>query len=410
MSSDLLRYWPLNPNVTYLNHGSFGACPWPVLRAQSELRARLEREPVQFMDFELEGLLDTSRAALAAFVGAQPDDLAFVPNASTGVNTVLRSLELQPGDEILTTDHEYNACLNAIRFVCERSGAKPVVASVPLPLASPAEVVEAILARATERTRLALVSHITSPTAIVFPVDRIVARLAERGIDTFVDGAHAPGMVPLDLDALGAAYYTGNAHKWLCAPKGSGFLHVRRDRQPALRPLVISHGANSPRTDRSFFRLEHDWTGTGDPTPYLSIPVALEFMAGLLAGGWPEIFARNRDLALDGRRRLEAHLQNPQPLAPDDMIGSMAAIEISAAATPVASSRAPDADDSRTRPPDPLRDALLTERSIEVPVYTWPHLPADDARPRRVVRISAQVYNSVDDYERLADALTTAGA
>ena len=289
MNHDLLRYWPLDPDVTYLNHGSFGACPWPVLRVQDEWRARLEREPVQFMDTELEGQLDRARARLAEFLNADPDGLAFVANATTGVNTVLRSLEFAAGDEILTTDHEYNACLNTIRYVADRSGAAAVVANIPFPLESAQQVVDAIVERVTERTKLAVISHITSPTGLVFPAAQIVAALAQRGVDTLVDGAHTPGMLALDIGAINAAYYTGNAHKWLCTPKGAAFLHVRADRQERIRPLVISHGANSPRGDRSLYRLEADWGGTADPTAFLTIPAALDFMAGLLPGGWAEL-------------------------------------------------------------------------------------------------------------------------
>jgi isopenicillin-N epimerase len=410
MNPEFLRYWPLDPDVTYLNHGALGACPWPVLNAQSEWRARMEAEPVRFMDTELEGHLDRARAALGEFLGANPDDLVFVPNATTGVNTVLRSLDFAAGDEILATDHEYNACLNAARFVSARAGARTVVANVPLPVDSPADIVEAILARATPRTRLALVSHVTSPTGLVFPIAEIVRRLSELGIDTLVDGAHTPGMVPLDLDTLGAAYYTGNAHKWLCTPKGSAFLHVRRDRQPRIRPLVLSHGANSPRRDRSLFRLDFDWGGTGDPTPYLSIPAALEFMSGLLPGKWSGLQAANRALALEGRRRLLEVLGTDQPLAPDEMIGSIAAVELPAHAAPLAPERAPGVDDDATYALDPLHDALLRDHSIEVPTYPWPHTPAEraaSASRHRLLRISAQIYNSVEDYNRLAAALAS---
>src|SRR5688500_7759821 len=283
-AADLARHWLLDPSVTFLNHGSYGACPRPVLDAQAEWRERMEREPVRFMGQELEGLLDAALARVAAFLGAQPEDLAFVPNATTAINTVLRSHELGPADEILTTDHEYNACLNAIDEVCRVRGGRMVVARVPFPLASAGEVVDAIAGAVSPRTRLAVISHVTSPTGLIFPIERLISTLADRGVDTLIDGAHAPGMVPLDLDAVGAAYYAGNAHKWLCAPKGTGFLHVRRDRQAGVRPLVISHGANSPRTDRSRFRLELDWVGTADVTGYLAIPAALDFVGSLLPG------------------------------------------------------------------------------------------------------------------------------
>jgi isopenicillin-N epimerase len=407
VNSDLARYWALDPEITYLNHGSFGACPLPVLAAQSELRARLEREPVRFLANELDGRLATARGRLAEFMGAQPDDLAFLPNATTGINTVLRSLEFQPGDEVLSTDHEYNACLNAIRFVAGRSGARLVEARVPFPVDDPGAVVDAIMGCATERTRLAVISHVTSATALIFPIERVVAALAERGIDTLVDGAHAPGMLPLDIDRLGAAYYAGNAHKWLCAPKGAGFLHVRADRQAGIRPLVISHGANAPRHGASLFRLEFDWLGTADPTPYLALPAALDFMATLLPGGWREVMRTNHELALGGWELVRRAIGG-EPVAPPEMIGSMAALVVPVDLEPRRPAPDADAELDSTLSPDPLGERLLEDFAIEVPVYAWPPTRATDRPSVRLLRVSAQLYNSRGDYGRLADALTAA--
>jgi isopenicillin-N epimerase len=409
----LVRYWPLDPAITFLNHGSFGSCPWPVLHAQSEWRARMEREPVRFLFTELEGHLDHARARLGEFLGADPDDLAFLPNATAGVNTVLESLDLQAGDEILATDHDYNACLNAIRFVTQRAGARAVVARVPFPVASEDEVVDAILAAATPRTRLAVISHITSPTALVFPIERIVAALAAQGIDTLVDGAHA-GMVPTNLTTLGAAYYTGNAHKWMCTPKGAAFLYVRGDRQASIRPLVISHGANASRTDRSRFRIEFDWTGTADPSPFLSIPDALDFFDALVPGGLMAASALNRQTVLIGRRNLLDKFPQPEP-APESMIGSMASIELPPDLPPQILDVPPSAPPSATWPLDPLHDHLLEAYAIEVPTFTWPHTPdeASESRPpgrRRLLRISAQLYNDAAQYERLAGVLSELAA
>lgn len=288
-------FWSLDPAITFLNHGSYGACPLPVLEAQQRLREQLEREPLRFFMREYEALLDTARSQLAAFVGAEVDELAFVPNATTGVNSVLRSLPFTPSDEILTTNQEYNACRNALNFIASRTGAKVVVATVPFPLESPNQVVEAVMERVSPRTRLALLDHVTSQTALIFPIQELVNKLAARGVDTLVDGAHAPGMVPLNLHEIGATYYTGNCHKWLCAPKGAGFLYVRRDRQSAIRPLTISHGANSRRTDKSRFQLEFDWTGTDDPTAYLCVPEAIQFLGSLLPGGWSQLMQNNQN-------------------------------------------------------------------------------------------------------------------
>jgi isopenicillin-N epimerase len=408
VNPDLVHHWPLDPDVTYLNHGSLGACPWPVLRAQDEWRTRLERGPVQFMDYEMEAHLDRAREHLGEFLGARGDDLVFVPNATAGLNSVLRSLRFEPDDEILSDDHEYNACLNANRFVAERTGARLVVANVPLPVSSPDQVVDAILERVTPKTRLAVISHVTSPTALVFPVAQVVAELAERGIDALIDGAHAPGMLPLDLDALGAAYYTGNCHKWLCAPKGSGFLHVRRDRQERIHPLSTSHGPNSPRRDRSRFRLEFDWTGTADPTPFLSVPAALDFIGGLVPGGWPEVMRRNHELAMFGLGRLREGV-GATSLGPEAMLGSMAAVELPPGIAPEPAQATADDDGSTTRSLDPLRNALYRDHAIEVPVFPWPHTSAEGPA-RRLLRVSAQLYNSPEDYERLSGVLAGAAA
>jgi len=388
VASELARHWNLDPQVEFLNHGSFGACPRPVLEAQQELRARLERQPVLFLSRELEGRLDEARGALAQFVGADPDDLAFVPNATSGVNTVVRSLRLSPGDELLTTDHAYNACRNALRSL-EPSGVRVVTASVPWPGTTPGAVVDAVLAAVTPRTRLALLDHVTSPTGLVFPIEQLVRALAERGVDSLIDGAHAPGMLPLHLGRLGAAYYTGNCHKWVCTPKGSAFLHVRRDRQDRVLPLVVSHGFNSPRTDRSRFRLLFDWGGTMDPTPWLCIPDAIRFLGSLLPGGWPALMRRNRELALAGRALLCAAVGVPEP-APAEMIATLASIPLPDTTSPASGSMH-----------DALQAIVYERHRIEVPIFAFP------AHPRRLVRISAQAYNSLAQMELLARALRT---
>jgi isopenicillin-N epimerase len=382
--------WLLDPEIAFLNHGSFGACPKKVLEYQRELRDSLEREPITFLVREFEARLDAARASAAAFLGANASDVVFVPNATGGINTVLRSLDFESGDELLVTNHEYNASRNVLDFAAARSGAKVVVAPIPFPIRTEEEVLTAILERVTRRTRFALIDHVTSQTAMVLPLERIVRELESRGIRTLVDGAHAPGMVPVNLKEIGASYYTGNCHKWMCAPKTAAILHVRPDFQKEIRPLIISHGANSSRTDRSRFLLEFGWMGTGDPSAALSVPTAIEYLGSLTEEGWAGIMARNRALALAARKSLCEALQIEEP-CPEAMIGSMASVPIPDAAT--------------TTPPksplylDELQERLFSEFKIEVPVIPWP------APPERLLRVSAQLYNSLPQYQRLAEVL-----
>ena len=366
----LFRHWSLNPAIHFLNHGSFGACPIPVQKRQQELRDSLERDPVRFLARDLEYLLDEARRELASFVGAAPDGLAFVSNVTAGINAVLRSLRFSPGDQLVTTSHEYNASRNALsEFVAHLWAAEVVVADIPFPISSDEQVVDAIAGCLTSRTKLVLVDHVTSQTALVLPIARIVTAMESRGIEVLVDGAHAPGMVPINLEALGASYYAANLHKWVCAPKGSGFLYVRQDKRGKVRPTSISHGANSPRTDRSRYLIEFDWTGTGDPTPWLTVPEALRFV-GSLAGGWDGVRHANHALALTARDRICAALEIEKP-APDDMIGSMTSIPL------------PHGTKSPAPPLyiDPLQERLLSEFSIEVPVFPFPRDPAECCGP-----------------------------
>ncbi len=375
-AENLSSLWALDPSVLYLNHGSFGACPRTVMQAQAALRLEMEREPVDFLDGTLPARLQAARCEVADFLGSNPANLVFVSNATTAVNAVLRSLPFEPHDELLITSHTYAACRKAAEYVASRTGARIVVAPLPFPLSGEEEIVAAILAHASARTRLALIDHVTSPTALVLPVARLVREFHARGIDTLVDGAHAPGMVPIGLEELGAAYYTGNAHKWLCAPKGAAFLHVRRDRQSGIHPLVVSHGYPGG------FHAEFDWVGTCDPTPWLCIPESLRLMGSLLPGGWPAVMARNRALALQARRLLMDSLGIESP-CPEPMIGSMASLPLPPGAEGSPASRL----DSRG-----LHD-WFRERGVE----TWL-----SAEPLRVLRISAQLYNDMDQFRRLA--------
>ena len=380
--------WALDPTVTMLNHGSFGACPRAVLDRQRELRCQMEAQPVQFLVRRMPELLDASRQRLARAIGADPQDLAFVPNATAGVNSVLRSLSFQSGDEILVTAHGYNACNNVARFVARQSQATLVVAEVPSPVESPRQVIDVVMSRVTPRTRIALLDHISSSSAIVFPIEELVARLHEQGIETLIDGAHAPGMVPLDLRRLGATYYTGNCHKWLCGPRGAGFLHVERSRQDNILPPVISHGYNRPRPGYSRFQDLFDWPGTIDPTAWLCVGAAIDFLDNLLPGGLGALMERNHRYAMAAQSLLAEGL-GARPLCPPEMLGSMAAVELG--------------DD-----PDPpqefvdqhrLNQELFERYHIEAPVYFFP------APPRVVLRVSAQAYNEPGHYRRLVEAV-----
>jgi isopenicillin-N epimerase len=382
--------WALDPNLDFLNHGSFGACPPSVFEVQNHWRARFEREPVSFVVSDLEPALDEARREIAAFVGCEAQDLVFVTSPTTGVGAVLASLPLRAGDEVLVTDHGYNACKNAGLFWTERAGAKLTVARVPFPLRSDGEVLDTILAAVTDRTRLAIIDHVTSPTALVFPVADIVRALHERGVEVLVDGAHAPGMLPLDIAALGAEYYVGALHKWCCAPKGVSILHVRRDLQPRVHPLVISHGYTSPRTDRSRFLLEFDWIGTHDPSAILAAPASLRVLSRLLPGGIPALIERNRALARGARALLAERLGLELP-CPDSMLGSMASLFLPDARVPETNVGSPFAE--------PLTSNLRARHRFVVPVMQWP------APPRRLLRISAAPYNCLEQYERLAGAL-----
>lgn len=371
----------LDPGVVHLNHGSFGACPRAVLDAQTAWRARLEAATMRFFVLEWQAAIDAARTRLAAFLAADPAGLVFVPNATTGVATALDAL-VTPGTEIVTTDHAYAACRNALDRLAAARGARVVTAHVDFPLTDPHQPVAAVLDAVTPATRVVLVDHVTSPTAIVVDVPAIVAALAPRGIEIVVDGAHAPGMLDLDLGALaGVAAYAGNLHKWVCAPKGAAFLWVRDDLRRRTRPLVTSHGATVPEPDR--FRAEHDWTGTHDPTAYLSVPAALDEIARL-GGGWSAVRARNHALVLAMRDLLCARL-GARPGALDALTGSMASI-------PVALPDAPRAFERR-----------LLETGWEVAIADAPPLGGT------YLRVSAHLYNTLDDAERLAGHLAALG-
>jgi isopenicillin-N epimerase len=348
----------------------------------------MEANPVRFFMETLPPAVDRARKRLASFVGADPAGLVYVPNATAGINAVLRSLEprLGPGDEVLISDHTYNACRNVAEVATQRSGARLVEVAVPFPT-SPDEYAQAMLRRVDETTRLVMIDAVTSPTALVTPFPAIVSAL-EPAVPVLVDGAHAPGMLPLYLETLGASYVVGNCHKWMCAPKGAGFLYARSDVRPELVPATVSHGWNteSPHGASRYHNL-FDWTGTDDPSARLSVPAAIDTVAEMHPEGWPGVMKANHDLIVRGRAIISRALGLDQPI-PDDAVGSMAAI-------PLPGPRGVGISGDL----DPLTERLRDEWNIEVPVFSWQDWP------QRVLRISAQRYNTEQDYEKLAAAL-----
>lgn len=384
------RFWGLKPGTVFLNHGSFGACPKPVLELQTKLRRELEAEPVQFLWRRYEERLEPARRTLAKFLGAASRDLVFVTNATTGINAVLRSLKLKRGDELLTTSVDYNACRNVLNEVVRQTGAKLVVAEIPFPLQSAAEITSAILQAVTKHTRLALLDHVTSNTAIIMPLREIIQALEARGVETLVDGAHAPGMLSPNLRELRPTYYTANLHKWVCAPKGAAFLYVREDRQASIQPVVISHGNNRPRPGFTPFQDRFDWAGTFDPTAWLCVPEAIRWMGELLPGGWRELRERNHQLVVKARKLLCERFE-VEPPCPEDLLGSMATIPLPARFQQRKASGKIDREQL----------ALYDLFGIEVPLSRF------GTPTQRWLRVSAQIYNSPADYEYLADALET---
>lgn len=371
----LLQHWLLEPDIAFLNHGSYGATPRAVLAAQSEWRSRMERQPVRFMNDELPGALRAAAARLGRFVGAAGDNIAFVDNATTAVNTVLASFDWRAGDEIAVCRHVYPGVRSAIAALERRYGVVMRSAEFPVPLAGAEQVVAAFAAALDARTRLAIVDHVSSPLAVVLPVAEIAALCANRGVPVLIDGAHAPGMLALDLDALGADWYTGNGHKWLYAPKGAAFLWTAPARAAATHPLVISS-----QWGQGYAR-EFDWTGTRDTSAWLAVPAALDFFESL---GVERARAYMHGLAAEAARLL-ASRTGTQPLAPPGMFAAMVTLPLPASF---------GADASAV---EALHRLLVDRYRVEVPLHV--------IDGRLALRISAQVYNEIRDYERLGDAL-----
>ena len=406
----------LDPDVIFLNHGSFGACPRPVFETYQSWQRELERQPVAFLGRRASALLAESRAGLAAWLGATADDVVYFPNPTTALNAVARSLipysqqetplalereterkrgrplDLRPGDEILTSNHEYGALDRTWRFICQRTGARYVQQVIPLPVTSHAEFVERLWGGVTGRTRIIFLSHITSPTALIFPVTEICRRARGAGILTIVDGAHAPGQIPLDLTDVGADIYTGACHKWLCAPKGSAFLYVRPEVQPLLEPLVISWGWESDQPGPSRFIDHHEWQGTRDLAAFLAVPAAIEFQA---RHDWETVRRRCHALALATRARIAA-LTGLEPLCPEEADRRPATDDHARPSSWLGqffAAELPAGTDTET-----LKQRLYDDYRIEAPVYRWAGRP--------FIRVSFQAYNDEADADALVCALS----
>jgi isopenicillin-N epimerase len=364
----------LRPGVAFLNHGSFGACPRPVFEAYQAWQLELERQPVKFMQ-QRETLLSEARQALGAYLGADPDDVVYVTNVSLGLNIVARSVPLAPGDEVLTTDHEYGSLNRTWEFVCEKRGARYVQQPVPLPVSSTEEVVEAIWAGVTPRTRVLFLSHVTSPTALTLPIAPLIRRAREAGLITVIDGAHAPGQIPVDIEALGADFYSGNCHKWMMSPKGAGFLHAQRDVQCMLEPLIGGRMRDECRLTHLVG--EHEYQGTRDYAAFLAVPAAIEFMRD---HDWSTVRQECHELVRYARRAV-ADLTGVAPVVPDspDWFSQMAILPL------------PPCDTTA------LYRRLNDEYDIEIPVGRWNGLHS--------ARLSVQGYNTREDIERLVSAL-----
>lgn len=379
--------WLLDPNVAHLNHGSFGACPREVLEVQQGFRTQMEQNPMGFMLHDYQPALEAARSAVAGFVNADADGLVFTSNATSGVNAVLRSLETQlpHGAEILLTNQTYNACRNAAEVAARRFDGVLVVADIPFPIEDAQQAVDAVLDAVTERTALVIVDHVTSATGIILPVEELVIAL-EPEVPVLIDGAHAPGMIDVDLATIGASFYTANCHKWMCAPKGAAFLHVAEQHRPNMHASVVSHGHNDgwPNSG-SRFHAQFDWVGTDDPSARLCVVAALETMGDHHVDGWSGVRSSNHEMVLAGREIIADVLGVGVP-APDSMIGSIASVPI------------PQSAGATSGIFDPLMNDLRERWSIEVPVFDWPE-PG-----HRLLRISAQQYNTVKEYERLAEA------
>lgn len=376
----------LDPQVIYLNHGSFGACPRPVFETYQTWQQQLERQPVEFLGRRAVDLFAQARCELASYLNVEAENIVFFPNPTTAINMVARSLDLNPGDEILATNHEYGAMDRTWRFIARRSGASYVQIPINLPVTEPQEVIERFWSGVNERTRLIFISHITSPTALIFPIQEICRRARQAGLLTIIDGAHAPGQIAVDLAALEADLYTGACHKWMMAPKGGAFLYAQPAVQHWLAPLVVSWGYESDHPSGSKFIDYHEWQGTRDLAAFLSVPAAIDFQRQY---AWESVREACYNLAISAQRQLSSRL-GLQPVCPPAGLPSTADHTWY---RQMFAMRLPSETDL-----DILKTRLYEDFKIEVPTIAW--------NGEKLIRISIQGYNSQEDIDCLVDALS----
>lgn len=378
--------FPIQEGLIQLNNGSYGCCPEVVGTAQRELQRRLEADPVRFFKSDLEFYSDDTREALAKFVNVRGEDLVLVSNGTFAVATVLNNLELSPGDEILVTDHEYMATMNELGKICRATGAVVTIAKIPFPAVTPEAVIESVVEAMTERTKLVMVSHIASASALILPVKEIVAVANERGILSFLDGAHTPGQIDLDISDIDPTWYAASCHKWLATPKGTGFIYTSPNRQDGFKPVVLSCREHEKRADRKAYLCDFDYVGTNDYTGNLVVPVAIAHMGAQLPGGWDELRQRNHDLVVHGAKLICDAIGIEQDV-PESMIGTMVGVPL------------PGDCETGSLMGEGLWDRLYLNHGIQVPIWDLPGVHP------RVMRVSAQLFNTVGDFEKLAGAL-----
>jgi isopenicillin-N epimerase len=386
--SKFIQHWTLDRNVVFLNHGSFGATPRKIFEKQSKYRELMEREPVDFFVNKMPELLNESKEKLAKFVATDNNDIVFVQNTTTGVNQILTSIQYKTGDAWLTTSHAYGACKNAITHFASKNGIELKIADIPFPVNNDDEILQSIAEELNSNIKLALIDHITSATGMIFPIKKIIDLLHAHDVLVIVDGAHAPGMVPLNIKELDADFYVGNCHKWMCAPKGSAFIYVKKEFQESIKPMVISHFNDIDIGGNSHWSNQFMWDGTHDFSQYICVGDTIDFMNSLHPEGWNGIMQHNHKLAWEGANLIAERLNIELPLE-EKFVGSMVNIPM------------PEGEEGfpKFNETPPLKKVLFEKCKIEVPIFFFP------AAPKQWLRISAQLYNSMEQYEYLAECL-----